>query len=425
MSLEKVILEDVCCDRVFNLPLFEGFLVIDVREPEEFERGHITGAVNLPASDPKDKTIERLLELIVVDLYTPSRWDSVVFYGSDKKNEDADQRKRSGDAIHRFAQMFFHLVLSGGPDPDPTGLQIVQALESLCLQRYVQEADSLKRFIESVTGKCKRIWMIEGGYEAFSTRYPILTSLLTASFENMLPTPARISEHVFVGGRSLQVDEQLVKSLNIKAMILHDPTEILEMELDDKTPQGVQRLRQKANAKDAAEVMTSEEQREYQRVYEEMYKKQVPGVEILYCRGSTELHRRSSTTYRSTIMSTWTQAVDYIERTVNENEQLDDDNNDDDPVIAVEEEGEQQGRRKEGGEEEKKKNVLIFFEGRQRSITIATAWKAVRENISVEEAFQAIQTQLFSLNIKRSPLLDLDYLQSWLDDRRARNASFA
>ncbi len=420
MSLEGPQVEKVCCDQVFNLPLFEGFLVIDVRVPSEFEKGHITGAINLPASEPFEKAIERLLELIVLDLYTPSRWDSVVLYGSGPRlspSPSSSSRPSSSvvdqshdledgnveddqEQVDRAARMFSHLVLAGASDKtssgaqDAKGKQIVQTLETICFNKYVDEVETLKRFLNTFSQRCKRVWTIEGGYRAFSLRYPLLTTLLTPNFEMMLPTPARVSEHVFIGTRSLCIDQQLAHSLGIRAVIQHDPTEVLEIDLDTKTPRGEARLRDGTD-----EVMTATEQKEYQRVYDEMCRRQIPGVEILYCRGSTELHRRSSGTYRETIMTTWTQAVDYIEKIVSEAD-----------------------RRVQEGESSA---ILIMFEGRQRSLSIATAWRALREGISVDEALQAFQKQIFSLNIKRSPLLDLDYMQSWLDERRKQSIPLA
>ena len=47
------LLRRVTADEVFNLPLYEHHLVIDLRSAEDFSRGHMTSSVSFPSPSLK------------------------------------------------------------------------------------------------------------------------------------------------------------------------------------------------------------------------------------------------------------------------------------------------------------------------------------------------------------------------------------
>ena len=71
--------------RVFNLPLFELYLVIDVRLSKAFNDEHIVTACNFePKQESSTETMKRLLHLFqhLVDIGTiPENTSPVVLYG--------------------------------------------------------------------------------------------------------------------------------------------------------------------------------------------------------------------------------------------------------------------------------------------------------------------------------------------------------
>jgi rhodanese-related sulfurtransferase len=197
--------KDVSADKVYNLPLFESYLVIDVRKQEEYLKEHIATAVPFPIVDQTDTqqledNFAKLIVFVVKD-GVPERLSPIILYGDDTQ-DSVDQIKWLTDRFSRLQHA--HIALQN-------------FLDLISDDHFLNHlADFQERLSSS------KIWIIQGGYVAFRTNFPLLCGANPAADT---PLPCKIADGLFLGARGvfgkLSLDRETFRSLGIQHIIVH------------------------------------------------------------------------------------------------------------------------------------------------------------------------------------------------------------
>jgi hypothetical protein len=200
--------------KVFNLPLFEVYLVIDCRPADAYSQSHIQSAFNFPpcaAGASKEEKMAALTTFVrfMTNHYVNEIWSSVIVYGSN-----------SGDQIAANHLTEFVAQLK----------QFIVTKSGMITRSDSSELESCN-LIDHIANRTNEIWVVDGDFETFRREYPVLchpsnsenTSLSGAA--EMIPLPYHISEEgdgVFIGSRAVKWTASLLKEFRIKALIIDD-----------------------------------------------------------------------------------------------------------------------------------------------------------------------------------------------------------
>ena len=212
-------LRTVSSAAIFNLPLYEHYLVIDTRPIEEYQAGHIATAVSFPSQKENNQEKidnDRLYHFAreyVNEYCRPENANPVVIYGSRENELSLSHAKCLAESLCQ--------------------LQIQRKSVTLYDPQQMNEDsfDPLETFCETVADKVKEIWIIEGGYESFLREYPFLCG--NVQFEDMFPTPHLITPQLFLGSRVVPLTCDCLIKMNISHMIVSEYQKIDWKELDN------------------------------------------------------------------------------------------------------------------------------------------------------------------------------------------------
>lgn len=220
------ILRRVSPERLFNLPLYEHHLVIDLRSAERFAEGRIATAVSFPSPvlDCREAERERGLVAFVRgyarDYLTPENPSPVVVYGDDDSAESAVHAEWLAGRLQRLraerktvARLDKEEGEAGGGGGGGGGGGVV-----------VEEADCKLDFFEyfclTIADRARELWMLEGGYDAFCAEYPFLCGHV--EFDDMFPLPHQISRQLLLGTRVFPLTKETLAKLKITHVIVSD-----------------------------------------------------------------------------------------------------------------------------------------------------------------------------------------------------------
>ncbi len=105
--------------------------------------------------------------------------------------------------------------------------------------------DPFEQFCHTIADRAKEIWILKGGYNAFSTEYTFLCGHV--SFESMFPLPHQISPSLFLGSRVISLSADVLSKLQITHLIVSSSQKldwselrgvsVLQCEVADKNDQ--------------------------------------------------------------------------------------------------------------------------------------------------------------------------------------------
>ena len=205
---------------VFNLPLYEHYLVIDTRSEVEYQAGHIATSVSFPF--PRSSCSENEKEAILIqfakdyatEYCRPENPNPVVIYGGKENAESLSHAKWLGEKLQALQQQRKIVAIPGSHDSDPNSAY-----------------DPLETFYQTVADRVKEIWILEGGYESFRYNYPFLSGQVL--FEDMYPTPHQITCQLFLGSRVLPMTRHVLKQINVSHIIVSEYQDLDWFELND------------------------------------------------------------------------------------------------------------------------------------------------------------------------------------------------
>jgi rhodanese-related sulfurtransferase len=205
----------VSSNQIYNLPLFETYLVIDCRHKVDYDQEHIASALNYPpceSTSPED--ILKALEEFATEAstsYINEIWTPIVLYGSD---DDPTVTTH----LTRFTERLIQYISTSN--------------ENMNNQPAEKKQRSVGLF-SRISERTEEIWILQGGYEDFHKRYPMLClpshpDDVTGGM-TMVPLPYHIalptSGHgVLVGSRAVKWTSQLFRSFEIDCMLLDQET---------------------------------------------------------------------------------------------------------------------------------------------------------------------------------------------------------
>ena len=218
-----VTVKAVSPDVVFNLPLYEHYLVIDTRSREEYEGGNIATSVSFPFPPITCSEKEKEARLIIfakdyaTEYCRPENPNPVVIYGGKEDVESMSHAKWLGGKLRDLQQQRKIVAIPGGG-----GGQEEEPNDSY---------DPLEMFYQTVADRVKEIWILDGGYEVFSKEYPFLSG--NVKFEDMYPTPHQITRQLFLGSRVFPMTKNALKQINITHVITSEYQDLDWFELNE------------------------------------------------------------------------------------------------------------------------------------------------------------------------------------------------
>jgi hypothetical protein len=227
--------------QVFNLPLFELFLVLDLRPEEAFRASHVVTAVSFPAPLVADvpeaaklAALGGLLAEMALKGTLPDSVSSVVLC-VDGTAACAAHAEWLDEALGRRRAEVLQLVPQGArgeEDADGEGAD-TGAGTGACTTASGADAPQRKRtagpawvagrvdgFATRLFTLCECVLCIE--YNVFAAAFPSLCGP-DLSVCDMKPLPLLATESIFLGGRAFDPSEEALRSLGITHVVTHDP----------------------------------------------------------------------------------------------------------------------------------------------------------------------------------------------------------
>ena len=208
--METVTLKTVPPVKIFNLPIYEHHLVIDIRQKEHYDGGRIVSAVSFPSLplSTEEKEREAHLARFIVDLVkecsVPDNPSPVVVYGP---SDDCSLAH-----VEWLANRLSKLKSAS---------LTVAVLRDSCTEGdshdFEGDFDPLEYFCRTIVQKTSEIWWIDGGYTAFQMSYPFLCGDI--SFASMPPIPHEITPNVYMGSRAMSYSKQELDTLGMTHLV--------------------------------------------------------------------------------------------------------------------------------------------------------------------------------------------------------------
>lgn len=210
---------------LFNLPLYEHHLVIDIRSAEEYARGHIATAVSYPnlslecPEEEREKSLVKFIRSYVKEYQRPENPSPVVLYGSERP------------------ECVFHAEwLAGRLTQLQKDRKMVVKFEPPKEQEVGEPFNHFEHFCLTIADRAQEIWILEGGYDAFQLEYEFLCG--DVDFTAMFPLPHQISKNLLLGTRMVPLTKDCLSKLQISHIILSEYQNVNWKEL-----QGIEVLR--------------------------------------------------------------------------------------------------------------------------------------------------------------------------------------
>lgn len=209
---EDSIVKLVSPQRVYNLPLFEVYLVIDCRPLEAYCEKRIQSAFNYPPCPPGVSDDSHLLKfaMFMEKSYVNERWSPILLYGS---RDDS----RAAEHLTAFAE-----ILKG-------------FIETKSKALSVGGKEGPKGFLRYIAERTEQIWILEGDFESFNELYPFLCTPVNGSGavgdvcggSEMVPLPFHLSldgDGVYISSRAVRWTAAFLNSFNVAAILADQHT---------------------------------------------------------------------------------------------------------------------------------------------------------------------------------------------------------
>lgn len=200
------ILRWVSPEDIFNLPLYENYLVIDTRSAESFACGSIATAVSYPVPcDPdateeaREKSLYEFARRYAAEYYRPENPNPVVVYGEATNTAHAEwlaRRLRSLQAQRKSLTVYKQHEIDTSDDL----------------------IDPIEQFCQTIADRVKEIWLLHGGYQSFQQAYPFLCGSIGP--EEMFPVPHQITEGLMMGSRVVPLTNKCLTKMRISHIVL-------------------------------------------------------------------------------------------------------------------------------------------------------------------------------------------------------------
>lgn len=187
--------------KVFNLPLFETYLVMDCRDEVSYRASHVHSSFNYPPlpinSTGTVEEINHHIQRFVDEMslsYINERWDPIVLYAS--TTNEASMRH-----MFQFAEMLSTFIHT----KDSSITTITEPANSVKRNWPLEVPDmhSHNSFISNIVKKTHQIWIVDGGFEVLRHYYPVLcTPTVDNGGSLLIPLPFQLSilgDGVFIG----------------------------------------------------------------------------------------------------------------------------------------------------------------------------------------------------------------------------------
>ena len=194
---------------VFNLPLYEHHLVIDVRSPVQYEQGRLVSAVSLPALPLASSEHEREAQLLsfvsklVRECSSPDNPSPVVVYGNPGEESDAHVVWLA-DRLGKLKRTA--LAVSAVGEPPGAGKEKEE-------RDSESSYDPMAYFCQTIASRTAELWYVDGGYEAFRVKYPYLCGAI--EFVDMTPIPHEITPNLYLGSRAMEYNKAALGKLGM------------------------------------------------------------------------------------------------------------------------------------------------------------------------------------------------------------------
>ncbi|KAI6661131.1 Dual specificity protein phosphatase 16-like [Oopsacas minuta] len=194
---------------IFNLPIFEFYWLIDLRQEKAFKEGHICSAFNFPC-DNLPKSNEDRTQILASFIHShlesgllpAENFSPVVLYG--------DETSICNEAISWMVERLQHLKHI----KTQLTLHIPETTQTA---DYTSKRTQFEKFIDQIVNRTSAVWVLEGGYSSFQVKYPFLCHL--SSIMDLYPLPHEIADQVYMGSRPMNLPNSL-KDLGITHLIL-------------------------------------------------------------------------------------------------------------------------------------------------------------------------------------------------------------
>lgn len=205
------ILKRVSPNAIYNLPLFETYLVIDCRRSSDYQLEHIASALNYSPceSNQLEEKIQHLQEFAdyASNSYINELWNPIILYGTE---EDEIVTQHLDDFCERLKGYICERNRLNQETMNP--------------QEKKQRGTGL---FSNISEKTQEIWVLKGGYGDFRRNYPMLclpsqSDDVTGGM-SMIPLPFHVSTlggGLFVGSRAVRWTTELFQSFRIDCMLL-------------------------------------------------------------------------------------------------------------------------------------------------------------------------------------------------------------
>jgi len=201
--------------KIFNLPLFSNFLVVDLRPKSEFVRGHISSSVSIPPppnpkeTANKDRVTEmlRVLQQYLDEFGAPDHLEVISMVGP----------KEHMQWFHRALTM---LVQMGPKALIPASTSNKSSTASASLPKLNISQRSIFQFAERIQKTCKQLWAIIGGFKAFSQQFPPLCDTRAGGVGHLRPTPCFVSKNIYLGSRIVNLDDPFLRDIGVQCAIV-------------------------------------------------------------------------------------------------------------------------------------------------------------------------------------------------------------
>lgn len=197
-------LETVTPESVYNLQLFECYLLIDLRPAELYTKGHIASALNYPPPKDEETITDNLVKFVTwADNNTINeRWSPIILYGDDE-----------------LPDVEYHL------------LNFARTIQEYFVTESKKKLRSEYNTIMKIAKQCKALWKIKGGYIEFEKKYEFLCGTWDSSLDGfgantLVPLPIDVtsaqssqSYHVLLGSRVIVWTSDMLKKFFISRII--------------------------------------------------------------------------------------------------------------------------------------------------------------------------------------------------------------
>lgn len=222
------LLKTVSPEAIFNLPLYEHYLVIDTRPKQDYEAGHIATAVSYPypngliTEEERDATLFHFARDYAKEFYRPENPNPLVLYGAGERDSMSLAHARwLADKLFRLKQQRRTVVPFSSQEAEERQQQALLDEDNF---------DPFEGFCQTVIDKVQEIWLLQGGYQEFLSEYPFLCGHVL--FEEMFPTPHQIVRQVFMGSRVVPLSHDCLMKMGVTHMIISEFQELDLRELD-------------------------------------------------------------------------------------------------------------------------------------------------------------------------------------------------